>query len=78
MRPHKVHVETGPEYPGETCIWCECRSRPETTSLANSYLVDSQDREALFDQGDDLIFTPGKADGKGPERLAAWLKEHAS
>ncbi len=23
-KPHRVHVAQGPEYAGETYIWCEC------------------------------------------------------
>jgi hypothetical protein len=45
IRPHRIHVSQGPEYQGETYIWCECLAGDE--NLTQRYSGDTHG--ALFE-----------------------------
>lgn len=63
MRPHKVHVDQGPEYNGETYIWCECMTPLGVRPVQYYGSTDPHVFDGLFE-------------GEGIEALTAWLYEH--
>lgn len=60
MRPHKVHIDPGKAYLGETYIWCECAS-PDGMSPAGKVAV----------KNEDPVFR-----GTSRDELTAWLDLH--
>jgi hypothetical protein len=58
---HVIHVEQGPEYQGETYIWCECLAGKE--NLIERYHMDNAPDGALFE-------------GTGAIGLLEWLSQH--
>ena len=61
---HHIHVENGMEFAGETYIWCSCKVRLETISLANLFAINPDDKS---------VFT-----GKGIGELQTFLRKHAN
>lgn len=80
---HKIHVEAGPEYAGETYIWCECKAPEGTKSMGHSWAMSAKDREAMFDEGEYLWHNAmiGDYELSNPDalgKLIAWLREHGA
>jgi hypothetical protein len=65
MRPHKVHVDSGGEYNGETYIWCECLT-PEGEIPVHCF---------GHPPGEPRLFE-GLFEGEGLPELQQWLRHH--